>query len=398
MKHLVILMLFLSVEVAAQDVIVKKDGSTILSKVLEVNTDNIKYKKFSNQNGPTYTIGKSEIMSINYENGDRDSFETTVHEAGKTEIKPSATSSEALAMSNAAQIKKYNDRMFVVNNNNTGKKGKLAYCKLNLTQNSVVENEDVELVFESSNNKLNTVYYQDYKDELMVRVRNKSQNTIFLDLANTFFGRGDEAQAYYVPTATSVSVGHSSGAAVNMGAVAGSLGIGGAVGTLANGVTVGGGKTSTSTTIEYSQRIVSVPPMSSLALPGAMFFCPSMPSLPFLHTEPYATYTRVSCGIQGLMAGDVVHFTEQESPIRFFVFLSYSNDENLSSVKTTKVNFYLSELLGIGRSADNGGNLIKPYDNLFGATGPLNFIIRNDPKEVMNPIDINSLNADRARK
>ena len=66
------------------------------------------------------------------------------------------------------------------------------------------------------------------------------------------------------------------------------------------------------------------------------------------------------------MAGDVVHFTEQESPIRFFVFLSYSNDENLSSVKTTKVNFYLSELLGIGRSADNGGNLIKPYDNLFG--------------------------------
>ena len=41
------------INVAAQDVVVKKDGSTILAKVLEVNQDNIKYKKFSNQNGPT---------------------------------------------------------------------------------------------------------------------------------------------------------------------------------------------------------------------------------------------------------------------------------------------------------------------------------------------------------
>lgn len=38
----------------AQDVIVKRDGSTIISKVLEVNTGDIKYKKFSNQGGPTY--------------------------------------------------------------------------------------------------------------------------------------------------------------------------------------------------------------------------------------------------------------------------------------------------------------------------------------------------------
>ena len=51
---------------SAQDVIVKKDGSTILSKVLEVNPADIKYKKFNNPNGPIYTIDKSEIMSINY--------------------------------------------------------------------------------------------------------------------------------------------------------------------------------------------------------------------------------------------------------------------------------------------------------------------------------------------
>lgn len=76
MKNQIILtMLSLAaLNVAAQDVVVKKDGSTILAKVLEVNQDNIKYKKFSNQNGPTYTINLSDVMSVNYENGEKEDF------------------------------------------------------------------------------------------------------------------------------------------------------------------------------------------------------------------------------------------------------------------------------------------------------------------------------------
>ena len=69
-----LLALFTSLTVHCQDVIVKKDGGTIVSKVLEVNTADIKYKKFSNQNGPTYSINKNEIISINYENGEKDVF------------------------------------------------------------------------------------------------------------------------------------------------------------------------------------------------------------------------------------------------------------------------------------------------------------------------------------
>ena len=37
----------------SQDVILKKDNTTILSKVLEVTSTEIKYKKWSNQDGPT---------------------------------------------------------------------------------------------------------------------------------------------------------------------------------------------------------------------------------------------------------------------------------------------------------------------------------------------------------
>lgn len=73
-KLLVCLLLLCAASVSAQDVIVKKDGSTILSKVLEVGQDEVKYKNFSNLDGPTYTIRKSELQSINYQNGAKDTF------------------------------------------------------------------------------------------------------------------------------------------------------------------------------------------------------------------------------------------------------------------------------------------------------------------------------------
>ena len=74
-KELSLLLLSFCVSTAlAQDVIVKHDGSTILSKVIEIGTTEVKYKKFSNQNGPTYSILKSDILSINYENGEKDDF------------------------------------------------------------------------------------------------------------------------------------------------------------------------------------------------------------------------------------------------------------------------------------------------------------------------------------
>ena len=74
------LLLLCSASISAQDIIVKKDGSTILSKVIEIGSTEIKYKKFSNLNGPTYSITKVEILSINYENGEKESFDDIIIE------------------------------------------------------------------------------------------------------------------------------------------------------------------------------------------------------------------------------------------------------------------------------------------------------------------------------
>ncbi|MBP6304040.1 MAG: hypothetical protein KBB37_12830 [Bacteroidia bacterium] len=58
----------------SQDIITKKSGEDIQAKVLEVTTTEIKYKKFDNQNGPTFIILKSDVLMIRYENGTKDIF------------------------------------------------------------------------------------------------------------------------------------------------------------------------------------------------------------------------------------------------------------------------------------------------------------------------------------
>lgn len=58
----------------AQDLIVLKTGDEISSKVLEVTSDVVKYKKWTNQEGPTYSSTKAEIFMIKYANGTKDVF------------------------------------------------------------------------------------------------------------------------------------------------------------------------------------------------------------------------------------------------------------------------------------------------------------------------------------
>lgn len=60
----------------AQDKIYLKDDETpIITKVLDISPTEIKYKKFDFQDGPTYTELKSNILRIEFQNGDIESYE-----------------------------------------------------------------------------------------------------------------------------------------------------------------------------------------------------------------------------------------------------------------------------------------------------------------------------------
>ena len=58
----------------AQDLITKKDGTDVEAKVLEVTTNEVKYKLYAEPNGVTYTAKKSELLMIRYESGRKDIF------------------------------------------------------------------------------------------------------------------------------------------------------------------------------------------------------------------------------------------------------------------------------------------------------------------------------------
>ena len=71
---LLLLIIFLGNKSFSQDNMILKNGNEVLSKVLEVGANQIKYKKWNNIDGPTYTILKSEIFMIKYKKGSKDVF------------------------------------------------------------------------------------------------------------------------------------------------------------------------------------------------------------------------------------------------------------------------------------------------------------------------------------
>lgn len=66
----------LSNSLFSQDTLITKNGELIAGRVLEINQDEIRYKKSTNLEGPTYVINKADIVLIEYQNGTRDIFTT----------------------------------------------------------------------------------------------------------------------------------------------------------------------------------------------------------------------------------------------------------------------------------------------------------------------------------
>lgn len=58
----------------AQDLIVRTDSTRIEARVTEVSPETVRYKRFSNPNGPTYVLPVAGIDYIRYANGETDRF------------------------------------------------------------------------------------------------------------------------------------------------------------------------------------------------------------------------------------------------------------------------------------------------------------------------------------
>lgn len=90
--------LFVAGHAVAQDVITLKDGTDVKAKVIEITTDEVKYKKENYLDGPTYTLSKTAILMIRYKDGDKDIFTNTSRNSNTTSQTATSDEEEILNM------------------------------------------------------------------------------------------------------------------------------------------------------------------------------------------------------------------------------------------------------------------------------------------------------------
>ncbi len=78
LQTLILFLLLCVASAVAKDVITKTDGTKIDAKVEEITESVIKYRKASNPTGPVYTIAKELVATVLYENGDIDTFQSSI--------------------------------------------------------------------------------------------------------------------------------------------------------------------------------------------------------------------------------------------------------------------------------------------------------------------------------
>ena len=76
MKKQILTFLFFTIftNCYSQDVIIQKSGNEFQGKVIEVGVTEIKYRKIDNPDGPLYSIMRTDVAMIRYENGTKDIF------------------------------------------------------------------------------------------------------------------------------------------------------------------------------------------------------------------------------------------------------------------------------------------------------------------------------------
>ena len=94
MKYILLFILFIcsSNIIKAQDTLSMRSGENVLVKVIEVGTTEVKYKKLDNLNGPVFSMLKSDLLMIKYENGTREDFSSIkkIEEYNLSGIDPSS--------------------------------------------------------------------------------------------------------------------------------------------------------------------------------------------------------------------------------------------------------------------------------------------------------------------
>lgn len=118
----------------AQDIIVTKDAKRIEAKIQEVSSTEIKYKKFTYQDGPVFVLPIADVNSILFENGDVQVYHQEPVKAQDTDTN---TDKESVTANHSSQqadnqtglIEKRDDYYYLSTGTGTTRMDKQAYLR-----------------------------------------------------------------------------------------------------------------------------------------------------------------------------------------------------------------------------------------------------------------------------
>lgn len=405
----------------AQDRVITKKGDVMEVYHVEVSDKYIFFNREESADSPIERLAKDSVLMVRRQDGSIVNLssaneETGVGGADAQAVAPEASQTEAVILTpdmldesarrvNTASIARMNASVTFEPGepSDLKKKANYVWFRMGVKENSVLDDGIVSLemrggkFLKGSNGFVfaENIFSSYIYPALQVRILNKSDRTIYIDLAKCFFTRMGQSQCYYVPSATSVTSTSSSGVGVNMGAIAGALGVGGVVGTLANGVNVGGGSSKGSTTVTYAQRMLTVPPHATVNLDAQFLFglrdCIIAPGLHYTsvvevawkENDKFPCFFFPKDAPEGpLMNGQHFLYDEARSifPVSALVAYSFSEDGNNS--RTLSAHLYLRDVVGLSlnhlKSVFRGRILVEPgtlgfYGELDDSKGEASF-------------------------
>ena len=302
---------------------------------VDVSNASVFYRLENNEQSSIKKMDKAEIFMIKRPDGSKLTFDeaSAAAPASSDAAAPAQLATASGGISNPdvernrQLITEINTaKADLIDDEQSDKTAYWSFVNLHVDENSVLANEDVEMSL-MTDNSLNSS-----SGCLYVTLKNKTNKMIYLDLGNSFFMRGEESIPYYKPSSTASSSGGSTGGALNLGGVANALGVGGTLGSIASGITVGGKKDKSTTTVTYAQRIIALPPQSSKKL----------------DTYPFV-YDDFSLGLPSKMKkGETRTFKKGDLPCKWGVYITYSFDESMSVTDNLSASLYVGKIIGYG--------------------------------------------------
>ena len=246
---------FYTLATMAQDMLVTNEGKSMTIYNLEISDQSIFFQLSDKADAPLQKMLKKDVLIIKKADGTKLDLNAPQAEApiqtpqpaeqeesGIVYVTPETLSPEAKA-ANDALIAKYNQpvKFQISKEKRIGNNAAAALAVFGVKENSVLSNEDIEIkitfVGMYYNKKKGNIVESPYNDNgyhhpaLQFSIKNKTNRTIYLDLGNTFYISMEQSTCFYTPSSTTTTSSSSSGGSVNLGAVAGALGIGGVAGT-----------------------------------------------------------------------------------------------------------------------------------------------------------------------